>query len=92
MIKTFRHKGLKRFFEDDDPRRIAPELVERVRTILTYLDVASSIRDLEQPSFRLYPLKGKLKGMWAITVRANWRIAFRFEKGDVSDVDLLDYH
>jgi proteic killer suppression protein len=64
----------------------------RVRTILTYLDVASAIRDLEQPSFRLHPLKGKLKGMWAITVRANWRIVFRFEDGEAMDVDLLDYH
>jgi proteic killer suppression protein len=64
----------------------------RVRTILTYLDVASAIRDLEQPSFRLHPLKVKLKCMWAITVRANWRIVFRFEDGEAMDVDLLDYH
>jgi proteic killer suppression protein len=92
MITGFRHKGLKLFFEDDDPRRLPPELVDRIRTVLSFLDVAASPGDMQQPSFRLHPLKGKLKGAWAVSVRANWRITFRFEGRDAFDVDFVDYH
>ena len=67
-------------------------MVERIRTILAFMDAANNIEDMNQPSFRLHALKGELKGYWAVTVRANWRIIFRFENGDASDVDFLDYH
>lgn len=92
MITGFRHKGLKLFFEDDDPRRLPPELVDRIRTVLSFLDSAGSLNDMQRPSFRLHALKGRLKGMWAVTVRANWRITFRFEGGNIHDVDFVDYH
>ena len=78
MIENFRHKGLRRFYEDDDRKHLPPELVERIREILTALDAAESIEGLSRPSFRLHALKGQLKGFWAVTVRANWRIIFRF--------------
>ncbi len=92
MIVTFRHKGLKRLYEDDDRRLLPPEMMERIREILTALDAARSLEGLNRPSFQLHPLKGRLKGFWAVVVRANWRIIFRFADGKVFDVDLVDYH
>jgi proteic killer suppression protein len=92
MIESFKHKGLKRLFEDGDRKLIQPELVERILTVLAYLDAAKAVEDLNLPSLRLHPLKGELKGFWSITVRANWRIIFRFEDGAVLDVELIDYH
>jgi toxin HigB-1 len=87
-----KHKGLKHLFEEDDRSRLAPDMVEKIRLILSALEEAGSIDDLNQPSFRLHPLKGDLKGYWAVTVRANWRIIFRFEGDKASNVDLADYH
>jgi toxin HigB-1 len=92
VIQNFRHKGLRRFFEEDDKSKLPPEMVERIRTILSFLDSASRVEDMSQPTFKLHALKGELRGLWAVTVRANWRIIFRFEDGNASDVDFLDYH
>jgi toxin HigB-1 len=92
MIRSFKHRGLQRFYENDDRRRLPPELVERIRDILTALDTATAAEELDQPALRLHRLKGDLKGFWAVTVRANWRIVFRFAGGDAYDVDFVDYH
>ncbi|MGO8740647.1 type II toxin-antitoxin system RelE/ParE family toxin [Rhodoblastus sp.] len=92
MIESFKHKGLKRLFEDGDRKLIQPELAERISTVLAYLDAAKAVEELNLPSLRLHPLKGDFKGFWSITVRANWRIIFRFEDGAVLDVELIDYH
>ena len=92
MIRSFRHRGLKRLFDAGDARLIRGDLVERVENILSVLDSAGSPHELGLPGYRLHPLKGKLKGYWSVTVRANWRIIFRFQAGDAFDVDLLDYH
>ena len=92
MIKSFRHAGLKRLFERDDASRIRPDLVERVENLLSVLDAAARPQEVNLPGYRLHPLKGDLKGRWAITVRANWRIVFRFEDGNALDVDFVDYH
>jgi proteic killer suppression protein len=92
MIEGFKHKGLKKFYEEDDSRKLPPEMVERIRDILTALDAALAVEELNRPSFRLHPLKGALKGNWAVTVRANWRIIFRFANGAATDVDFIDYH
>jgi proteic killer suppression protein len=92
MIESFNHKGLKRLYEDGDRKLIRADLVERISTLLTYLDAAKVIEDLDIPSLRLHALKGELKGFWAVTVRANWRIIFRFAEGSASSVELIDYH
>ena len=92
MIKRFQHRGLKRLYEDDDRRGIKAEHVEKVRRILAQLKSSLRQEDMDIPGFRLHPLKGDLAGFWSVTVRANWRIIFRFEDGDVTDVDLIDYH
>jgi len=92
LIRSIRHKGLKRFYEDDDPRGLPAEHVDRVRDILVRLDAAHAIADVGVPGFRLHALKGDMKGWWAVTVRANWRIVFRFSNHDALEVDYIDYH
>ena len=92
MIERFRHKGLKLLFEEGDPTGVNPQHLEKIENILGLLDVAQDIEDMNVPTFRLHSLKGDLKGFWAVTVRANWRIIFRFADGRASDVDLIDYH
>jgi toxin HigB-1 len=92
MIVGFRHKGLKRLFEQDDASGIRPDLRDKVRAILAQLDEAQTIDDMRMTSFHLHPLKGDLKGLWSVTVRANWRVVFRFADGDADAVELIDYH
>ncbi len=92
MIRSFAHKGLKRYFEADDGRRLPADMLERIGILLAALDEARVDDDMNRPSFRLHKLTGNLNGFWSVTVRANWRIIFRFEGGDAFDVDFLDYH
>jgi toxin HigB-1 len=92
VIENFRHKGLRRLYEDDDRSKLPQEMVERIRGILSALDEAQALADMDRPSLRLHSLKGDRKGFWAVTVRANWRIIFRFEDGRALDVDFVDYH
>jgi toxin HigB-1 len=92
MIRSFKHRGLKRFYERDDRSGIRADLVDTVQEILTVLDDANTPQDLNLPGYRLHPLKGDLKGYWSVTVRANWRIIFRFQETDAFDVELTDYH
>jgi len=92
VIRSIRHKGLRRLYEDDDQRGVLSEHAEKLRDILVRLDVSANIADMDLPGFRLHPLKGEFKGFWAVTVRANWRVVFRFVEGDAHDVDYLDYH
>ncbi len=92
MIRSFHHRGLKRFFEHGDRSLIRPDLQARVEAMLAQLDVASSPEAMRIPNYRLHALKGDLKGYWSVTVKTNWRIIFRFEDEDVYDVELIDYH
>ena len=92
MIRSIRHKGLKRLYEDDDPRGIFAEHVGKIRDILARLDAARVVADMDMPGFRLHQLQGGYQGFWAVTVRANWRIIFRFDDPDAFDVDYVDYH
>jgi len=91
MIGSWKHRGLKRLYEKGDRRGIDPDLVDKVERILTNLDAATEAEALDLPGYRLHALKGDLKGYWAVTVRANWRIVFRFEGGEALDVELVDY-
>ncbi len=92
MIASFKDRRLKRLFERGDGSRIGADLINKVENILATLDAADTPQALDLPGYRLHPLKGDRKGFWAVTVRANWRIIFRFENGDAFDVELLDYH
>lgn len=92
MIKSFQHKGLRLFYEDEDPRKLPAAHIARIRNVLTRLEFAASLDDIGIPGSRLHPLSGKYDGFYAVNVSGNWRIIFRFEDGDAYDVDYLDYH
>jgi toxin HigB-1 len=92
MIRSIRHKGLKRLFEQDDPSGVNPEHVEKLQNILATLQAAPTVAHMDLPGFKLHALKGQMKGFWSVTVRANWRVIFRFAEGHAQDVDLVDYH
>jgi len=92
MVRNFRHKGLQRLFQQDDGSKLPPDMVARIRLILSALHAAQAIEAMDIPSFRLHPLKGKLQGFFSVTVRANWRIIFRFEGSEAFDLDFVDYH
>ena len=92
MIRSFRHRGLKRLYERSDRSRVRADQAERLALALADLDDARKPSDLDLPGYRLHPLKGDLKSFWSISISGNWRIVFRFDDGDVYDVDLIDYH
>ena len=92
MIRTFKHKGLRRLFEDAETKGVRADHIQKIENILAVLNRAQAPEDLRLPGFGLHPLRGELKGFWSVTVRANWRVVFRFEKGDAYDVNLIDYH
>jgi toxin HigB-1 len=81
-----------KLFENDDRRRLPAAHVYKIKRILARLDEATDIRHVALPAFGLHPLKGTLKGFWAVSVSGNWRIIFRFDEGNAYDVDLVDYH
>lgn len=92
MIQNFKDKGLKLLFEKGDRTKIKSDLVRKIENILTMLNATKEIRDMNAPGFNLHQLKGNKKGIWSVTVKKNWRITFRFENGDVYNVNFEDYH
>lgn len=92
MIQSIRHRGLRKLFEDDDRSKVHQDHVTRLRRILTQLENAQRIEDMDVPGFGLHALKGDLKGYWAVKVSGNWRVVFQFENGDAWEVDYMDYH
>jgi proteic killer suppression protein len=92
VIRSFKHRGLKRLYQRGDRSGIRPDLLDTVEDILARLDEAETPQAMDLPGYRLHPLKGDLKGFWSVSVRANWRIIFRFEATDAFDVELTDYH
>ncbi len=92
MIKSFRHAGLRAFYETGSKAGIRPDHTSRLKRILGVLESASVIGQVNLPSFKLHPLTGDLAGFWSVTVSGNWRVIFRFENGETELVDYLDYH
>jgi proteic killer suppression protein len=92
VIRSIRHKGLRRLFEDDDRSKVNAPDVDKLRRILARLNQSRVPNDMAAPGFRLHQLKGDRLGWWAVTVRGNWRVIFRFYGEDAVDVDLIDYH
>lgn len=92
MIKSFRHKGLRKFFETGSTSGIQPSHAKRLRMQLAALDTAQTIEDMDIPGFRLHPLKGQMRGRWAVSVNGNWRLTFVFQDGNADVVDYEDYH
>lgn len=92
MIRSFRHRGLERFFTRSDARGIPPAFVGRLTRLLDRLDAATTPHDMNLPGYRFHPLKGERSGHYAVNVSGNWRLTFRFDGEHVADVDLEDYH
>ncbi len=92
MIRSFRHKGLETFFLAGKTKGVRPDHVNRLRVILARPHVSEGPGDMALPGLRLHPLKGDMKGYWAVSVSGNWRVVFRFDAKDAYDVDYLDYH
>jgi len=92
VIRSFRHKGLAKFFASGSKAGIQATHAEPLRLILARLSAATSPDDMALPGLKLHSLKGDRRGTWSVTVRANWRITFRFEGKDAVDVDYEDYH
>ena len=92
MIRRFQHRGLTILYDKDDRRGVSRELVEKTARVLARLDVATRPEGLKLPGFGLHRLEGDLGGYWSIAVRGEWRIIFRFDAGNSTDVDLVEYH
>ena len=92
MIRKIRHKGLKRLYAEGDGSRVQSNHVEILEEILLALDQAERPGQMDLPGYRLHPLKGKRKGEWSVSVSGSWRVTFRFEGADATDVDYEDYH
>ena len=92
MNRTFKHKGLERFFSKSAYRGIPAQYAARIERLLDRLDAAVKPDDMDLPGYRFHPLKGDRKGTYAVSVSGNWRMTFRFVGEDASDIDLEDYH
>jgi proteic killer suppression protein len=92
MIRTYKHAGLKRYFETGKAKGIPADMAKRIQTRLNVLNRARELRDLNLPGFGFHALKGDRKGEYALTVTGNYRLTFRFENSDVLDLNLEDYH
>jgi proteic killer suppression protein len=92
MIKSFRHKGLKRLYSTGNTAGIQVGHAGKLRMQLAALDTAITVNDVDIPGFRLHPLKGKDKGRWSIWVNGNWRMTFEFQDGNAYVLDYEDYH
>ncbi|MFT4630733.1 MAG: proteic killer suppression protein [Dinoroseobacter sp.] len=92
MIKSFKNKGLEKFYLKGSSAGIQAKHSKKLRFQLAALDSAQDIDDLELPGYRLHPLKGQSEGIWSITVSANWRLTFEFTDGNVYILEYEDYH
>lgn len=92
MIASFRHKGLRKYFESGSLAGIQPAHANQLKMQLAALDTAQTIEDMDIPGFRLHPLKGSERGRWSIWVNGNWRVTFEFENGNAYVLDYEDYH
>jgi toxin HigB-1 len=92
VIQSFRHKGLRRFYDSGSVAGIQPKHAQRLRMLLAALDTSLSIEDMNVPGFRLHPLRGQEKGRWSVWVNGNWRLTFEFKDGQAYVLDYEDYH
>ena len=94
-VRSIRHRGLRELFENDSPRRLKQELVERVRGIVTALALAENIEGFVReaaPGWRVHRLSGRRRNEWSVSVSANWRITFEERDGGIERLNLEDYH
>lgn len=92
MIRNFRHKGLKRLYEQGDKSKLRPDIADKAALYLSILDTAETVEELDVTGFGLHSLRGNMLGLYSVSVSRNHRIVFGFEEGEAYDVDLMDYH
>jgi proteic killer suppression protein len=92
VIRTFRHRGIEKVFKTGAKTGIQPSHEAWLCILLTTLNLASVPQDMNRPGWDWHPLKGELKGHWAVTVNKNWRLTFTFDGADAILVDYQDYH
>lgn len=93
MIKSFRHKGVRRFFEAGSTAGIQAAHAPRLARQLRQLNDARTPQDMRMPGWKLHPLRGgDLHGHWSVWVSGNWRLTFAFDGEDAILVDYQDYH
>lgn len=92
MIESIQHKGLRLLWERDDISKLPAVQIMKIKMILTLLDSAIKVEDMNFPGSGLHPLKGDLAGFWSVKVNGNYRVIFRFENENAFDVDYIDYH
>ena len=92
MIQSFRHKGIKKFFESGHTAGIQPHHAKRLQMLLAALDTAQTLEDMKVPGFRLHQLKGSERGRWSVWVNGNWRVTFEFRDGHAYVLNYEDYH
>ena len=92
MIKSFKHKGLERFYKSGRTSGIQASHAKKLRMQLAALDTAQTINDIDIPGYRLHPLKGIKSGLWSIAVNANWRLTFEYSSGNIYILNYEDYH
>ena len=92
MIRSFKHKGLERYFLKGSTSGIQTAHEKKLRLILGSLHAAFDLKDMDLPGLYLHQLKGKFKGRWSVRVSGNWRITFKFDSPGAVDIDYEDYH
>jgi len=92
VITSFDHKGLEKFFYDEDKRGIQPAHAQKLADILDRLDASVTVQDMNYPGSNLHQLNGRLKGVWSVKVSGNWRVTFKFTEGNAYVADCRDYH
>lgn len=92
MIGSIKHRGLAALYYSDQTEGLKQSLVKRLRQILALLASAQVVEDMDIPGLKLHPLKGELAGSYSVSVSGNWRVVFRFEHGEATNIDLMDYH
>ena len=92
MIKSFKHKGLKKLFETGHVFGVNPQHTKRLRMILALLETSETTDDMDLPGMNLHNLKGNRKNTLAVKVSGNWRVTFKLKDGDVIEVNYEDYH
>jgi proteic killer suppression protein len=94
-IQSFRHKGLRQLYQDDNPKGVPASMADKLRKLLFAMETADSLADLGVfPGWRLHPLKGNLAGVWSLTVSGNWRLIFEYDEinNSATLLDFIDYH
>ena len=92
MIRSFKHKGLERYFSTGDRQRLNPQHEAKLARILDRLDASVGPQDMNLPGYGLHELAGRESGTWSVCVSGNWRVTFQFDETDAVHVDYQDYH